>query len=58
MTFSNEFTGYKYLRVEDINKDGEFIFDDLKDIDFEVYQTIKNYFIEKDNLCISNAGTI
>ena len=52
------FYWYKYLRVDDINEEGEFEFNELKNIDENTYNSIKNYYIEKDNLCISIAWTI
>lgn len=57
-TYFENFVGYKYLRVDDLDENGLFIFDNLKNIDEEVYNSIKNYFIEKNNLCVSIAGTI
>lgn len=57
-TYSQNFIGYKYLRVDDLDENWLFVFDNLKNIDEEVYNSIKNYFIEKENLCVSIAGTI
>lgn len=57
-TYSQNFVGYKYLRVDDLDENWLFVFDNLKNIDEQVYNSIRNYFIEKENLCVSIAGTI
>ncbi|MBD2343619.1 restriction endonuclease subunit S [Anabaena subtropica] len=50
-------TPYIYIQVTNM-KNGTIVNDGLKYIDEDVYQAIKNYIIEKEDLYISIAGTI
>jgi len=50
-------TNHPYLRIVDFSDDGV-VLDGLKYIKEETYQKIKNYIIEKDNIYISNVGTV
>lgn len=54
---SNEDTGHKYIRVTDM-KNGTILLDNIKYIDEEIYQKIKQYTISKEDLYITVAGTI
>lgn len=56
--YADEPTGYKYLRVADINEEGKFEPSKLKDISKEIFDLLKRYKILKDNLVLSIAGTI
>lgn len=56
--YSDTFSGYKYLRVTDIDENGKFDASNLRDIPSEVFKILKRYKIEKDNLFLSIAGTI
>ena len=53
----DEPTSHIYIRVTNM-KNGTIIKEDLKYIDDEVYESIKNYTISKDDLYITVAGTI
>ena len=57
MTFSKEKTNHVYLRVTDM-KDNTINLSDLKYIDDEVYEQIKNYIINANDLYLTIAGTI
>lgn len=50
-------TGHKYIRVADM-KNGTVDESDIKYITDEVYSVIKNYFITKNDIYITVAGTI
>ena len=56
-TFSKERTPHIYIRVSDM-KNNTIITTDLKYIDDDVYQTIKNYTISSSDLYLTIAGTI
>lgn len=56
-TFSNKKTEYPYIRVTDFNN-LSINFNSLKYITEEVFNSIKNYTISKDDVYISIAGTI
>ena len=56
-TFSKEQTPYIYIRVTDM-KNQTILLDDLKYIDFDVHEEIKNYIIRADDLYLTIAGTI
>ena len=56
-TFSKEKTEHIYLRVTDM-KDNSIIMSDLKYIDDDVYNEIKNYIINSSDLYLTIAGTI
>ena len=57
MSFSNNKTPYVYLRVTDM-KSNTIQLDDLKYIDQEVFEQIKNYTINSTDLYLTIAGTI
>ena len=57
MSFSNNKTPYVYLRVSDM-KSNTIQLDDLKYIDQEVFEQIKNYTINSTDLYLTIAGTI
>ena len=57
-TFSNETTKYKYLRVEDIDAFGNINISKLKNISKEIYEELKRYKLNENEIVISNAGTI
>ena len=57
MSFSNDKTPYVYLRVTDM-KSNTIQLDDLKYIDKEVFEQIKNYTINSTDLYLTIAGTI
>ena len=57
MTFSKGKTNHVYLRVTDM-KDNTINLSDLKYIDDEVYEQIKNYIINANDLYLTIAGTI
>lgn len=50
-------TDYMYIRVADM-KNGTILSDDIKYISQEIYDKIKNYYIESDDIYITIAGTI
>ena len=56
-TFSKERTPHIYIRVSDM-KNNTIITTDLKYIDDDVYQTIKNYTISSSDLYLTIAGTV
>ena len=56
-TFSKEKTEHIYLRVTDM-KDNTIVMSDLKYIDDDVYNEIKNYIINSSDLYLTIAGTI
>ena len=56
-SFSNQQTNHIYLRVTNM-KNNTILLDDLKYIDDDVYQEIKNYTISSDDLYLTIAGTI
>lgn len=56
-TLLDEPTDHVYIRVSDM-KNGTIMTNDLKYISDEVYETIKDYTISKDDLYITIAGTI
>ena len=56
-SFSSNPTPHIYIQVTNMKK-GRIIEENLKFIDEDVYQSIKKYFIEKDDLYITIAGTI
>ena len=56
-TFSKERTPHIYIRVSNM-KNNTIITTDLKYIDDDVYQTIKNYTISSSDLYLTIAGTI
>ena len=56
-TFSRKKTEHVYLRVTDM-KDNTIIMSDLKYIDDDVYNEIKNYIINSSDLYLTIAGTI
>jgi type I restriction enzyme S subunit len=56
-SFSSNPTPHIYIQVTNMKK-GTIIEEKLKFIDEDVYQSIKKYFIEKDDLYITIAGTI
>ena len=57
-TFSSETTKYKYLRVEDIDAFGNINISKLKNISKEIYEELKRYKLNENEIVISNAGTI
>lgn len=56
-SFSNSKTNYPYIRVSDF-KNGSIDLSNLRYIDEEIFNKIKNYTISKDDIYISIAGTI
>ena len=56
-TFSKDKTAHVYIRVTDM-KNGSVDMADLKYIDEDVYEEIRRYTIEKDDLYLTIAGTI
>lgn len=54
----NEKTDYPYLRVSDFTENGTICESDLRYIDKDIFDVIKNYTISTDDLYISIAGTI
>lgn len=50
-------TEYKYIRVADM-KNGTILENDIKYISSEIYEKIKNYYIESDDIYMTIAGTI
>jgi len=56
-TFSPEKTNHIYIRVTDMKKN-TILADELKYIDDDVFEAIKNYTIGKDDLYLTIAGTI
>lgn len=56
-SFSNSKTNYPYIRVSDFKK-GTINLSNLRYIDEEIFDQIKNYTISKDDIYISIAGTI
>ncbi len=57
MSFSDKKTPYIYLRVTDM-KSNTILLDDLKYVDKEVFEQIKNYTINSTDLYLTIAGTI
>ena len=57
MTFSKNKTAHAYLRVTDM-KDNTINLSELKYIDDDVYEQIKNYTINSNDLYLTIAGTI
>ena len=57
MTFSNKETNHAYIRVIDMKNDTVNL-SNLKYIDDNVFETIQNYIVSKDDLYITIAGTI
>lgn len=53
----DEPTEHMYIRVADM-KNGTIIEDDIKYISDDIYEQIKNYYIEKDDIYMTIAGTI
>lgn len=53
----NEPTEHMYIRVTDM-KNGTVIEDNIKYISDDIYEQIKNYYIEKDDIYMTIAGTI
>lgn len=51
-------TNYPYIRVTDFNDSGSINMDDLRYIDKDVHNQIKNYVIYSSDLYLSIAGTI
>ena len=56
-TFSKDKTAHVYIRVTDM-KNGTVDMSDLKYIDEDVYEEIRRYIIEKNDLYLTIAGTI
>lgn len=50
-------TEYMYIRVADM-KNGTILENDIKYISSEIYEKIKNYYIESDDIYMTIAGTI
>lgn len=50
-------TNYMYIRVADM-KNGTVLENDIKYISADIYEKIKNYYIESDDIYITIAGTI
>ncbi|MGI6787257.1 MAG: restriction endonuclease subunit S [Acholeplasmataceae bacterium] len=55
---TEEETGFKYVRVEDLNKDGTFNIEDVKYIKEETQQKIKKYTAQENDLLITIVGSI
>lgn len=53
----DEPTEHMYIRISDM-KSGTIIENDIKYISDEIYEQIKNYYIEKDDIYMTIAGTI
>jgi len=51
-----EYTGYKYVRVDDLNWDGTFDIDNIKYISKENHLKIKNYIAKKDDILLTIVG--
>lgn len=58
MGYSDFPTGYKYLRVDNIDADGNVDWHDLKYISENIYNILKNYELNEDEVIVSIAGTI
>jgi len=56
-SFTKDKTPYVYIRVTDMKKQ-TILLDDLKYIDSEVHEEIKNYIISSNDLYLTIAGTI
>ena len=54
----SEPTSHKYIRVADFNEHGSVDLDDIQYISDKVYEQIKRYIINKEDIYISIAGTI
>ncbi|MFA6518577.1 MAG: restriction endonuclease subunit S [Candidatus Shapirobacteria bacterium] len=54
----NEKTKYPYIRVADFNNHGNIDLENIKYVDKNIYEQIKNYTISTKDLYISIAGTI
>ena len=54
----SEPTKYKYIRVADFNEYGTVDLDDIQYISEKVYEQIKRYIINKEDIYVSIAGTI
>lgn len=57
-TYSETPTDYQYLRVDNMDADGEIDFENLKFIDEDVFKTLERYELRENDLIISIAGTI
>ncbi|MCK9397013.1 MAG: restriction endonuclease subunit S [Methylobacter sp.] len=56
--YENEKTNYFYLRVADINNNGEINFQDIRHISQRIFDFLERYEIKNNELAISIAGTI
>ncbi len=58
LSYSDIETDFWYLRVDDIDDYGNINFQKMKYISDEIFDTLKNYELRKNEIVISNAGTI
>lgn len=58
LSYSSEETDFLYLRVDDIDSFGEINFQGMRYISDEIFYILKNYKLNKNEVIISNAGTI
>ena len=56
--YSDETTDFRYLRVDNIKNFGQINWHETKFISQEIYEILKRYKIEKDDVIISIAGTV
>jgi len=56
--YSDEATDFRYLRVDNIKEFGQINWNETKFISQEIYEILKRYKIEKDDVIISIAGTV
>jgi len=57
-SYSQKITNFKYLRVDDIDSDGNIDINSLKSISEDLYLSLKRYEVFENEIIISNAGTI
>ena len=58
LSYSSEETDSLYLRVDDIDRFGEINFQSMRYISDEIFDILKNYKLNENEVIISNAGTI
>lgn len=56
--FSNSITNHPYIRITDIQKNGQIDINNIKYIDENVYLKIKNYIVNTNDICMSTVGNV
>lgn len=56
--YSNEKTGYRYLRIGDIDWNGQLNFKNFKNINEKTFKNLKRYEVKKNDLLLAIVGTI